>query len=139
MSALYSFSSRLLSRDLSRLWRLLDGDEAQGERCARFAGDPDRPIDLPTLRPVMQHGEKIDWFAIGSRPSRIFPTCSHDYVSAGFQDIADAVRLEIGAIANADLSFDNRCAVESFAAFFIRQLEKTKTFARQVESTVNAP
>jgi hypothetical protein len=76
---------------------------------------------------------------VGPEPSRILPTRPHHNVCASFEDFADAVGLQIGAIADTDFSFDDRYAVEPFAAALVRQFKKAETFAWQVESTMNAP
>lgn len=88
MHAFSRLPPRLASRSFGRLRRLLDGDETQGERGARFAFDPDRLIDQPARCPLVQHGKKIDRLAIGAAPMRILPAGPRDDVGAGIQDLA---------------------------------------------------
>ena len=139
MSTLYSLPARLSPSGFGRLRQLLDGDETQGKRTPRLARDPDRLINQPTRRSFAQHGEQIDRLAVGAKPTRILPTCPHHDIGASVEELAHAVGLQIGAIADADFAFDDRYAVEPFTALFVRQFEKAEAFARQVESTVNTP
>ena len=53
-------SMRLASRARGGLCRLADGDQAQGERRAALATDPDRPVDQTARRCGAQLGDEID-------------------------------------------------------------------------------
>ena len=47
--------------------------------------------------------------------------------------------MQIGTVADADLAFDDRDAVERLALPLVGQLEMAKAFVRQIEGTVNSP
>ena len=93
MSSFYCFAPRFSLRGLGRLRRLLDRDKTQGKRSARFPRNPDRLIDQATLCPFQQRSEEINRRTVGSEPSRILPTRTHNNICAGFEDFPDAVGL----------------------------------------------
>src|SRR6266699_5789079 len=120
------------------LFGLADGDQTQRKVGAVLAFDKDRPIDAATFgRP--QHGEEIDRLAIFVAPARPFPFAAYQHVGASLKYTGNAVRLQIGPVAKADLAFDDRNAIKRLPFLFVCQLKVTETLTGQVEGAVNAP
>ena len=139
MALLFRLSARRPPRGLSGLFGLLDGDEPQGERLAALAPDKDRPVDQPAIRRRAEFGEKIDRLARGVEPPSVPPAGADQHIGALFEHEGDAVGLQIGAIGDADLAFDDRDPIERLAPVLIGQLEMAEALARKVEGAVNAP
>ncbi len=134
MAALSRLTARLPPRGFGGSCGLLDGDEPQGERRVLFASDKDRPVDQPALRRLAEFGDKIDRLSFLIEPAGVPPSRPHHEIGALVKQAGDALRLQIGAIGEADLALDDGDPIEGFASEFIGQLKEAETFARKVES-----
>src|SRR5215204_6207750 len=113
-------SARLAARGRGGLHRLLDGNQPQPKRRSAFARDPNRLVDQPACRRLTELGAKIDRITISIAPARTLPAGTHDDIGTGVEHGGDAIRLQIRAIADADLAFHHRNPVEPLALVLIR-------------------
>jgi hypothetical protein len=79
-----------------------DGDQTQSQRGAVLAADPDRPVD--PIVGLRQFSVDIDRLALLIQPTRIAPAGPHNNIAARVQNGCDAIRLQVGTIADTDLS-----------------------------------
>src|SRR5208283_3395384 len=139
MAPLLRLSTRYPPRGLGSLPGLLDGDEPQSERLAALASNEDRSVDQSAVRRLAELSEKIDWLALGVEPTGVSPAGADQHVGVLLKHEGDAVGLQIGAIGDADLAFNDGDPIERLAPMLIGQLEMTEALARKVEGAVNAP
>ena len=122
---------RRTARCLGRVSRLLDRDKTQAERLAPFASDPDRHVDAPGFCMRVRSRDEIERLAVLLQPLGALPSGADNDVGAGLEHRRHAIGLQERAVGQADLTLDHRNAIESFAAFLIRQFEVPETLGRQ--------
>jgi hypothetical protein len=99
----------------------------------------DRPVDQAAVRRLAEAGEKIDRLAVDVEPAGVPPAGAHHDVGALLEHPGDAVRLQIGAVGDADLAFNDGDPIERLAALLIGEREEAEALAGKVESAVDAP
>jgi hypothetical protein len=90
------------------------------------------------LSGFFEGGGEIEGLAADIEPARAFPPSPDDDIAAA-GDMSNTVRRKIGAVRKADLPFDNRDTIQTFAFAFVCQLEITELFRREVKSGMNPP
>jgi hypothetical protein len=124
---------------LDRLRRFPDGDQPQGERFSVLAADADGPVDHARGPATVEQGDQINPAVVALAPGGALPRRADHDIGTRREHGCDAIRLEIGPVADADLALDHRDPVKRLAAMLVGQLEEAEAFMGQIERGVDAP